>query len=840
MSCLGPSGGRVRSQGTRAAAAIDAHAVGWSTDRRSPTTGMQHAFDEAPSTVRRPRFGGPASAANDDTKMPRGIEMTTVGRLGLAAVLLAALASGAACGAGASGEATHGTADDVGADAQLSVKDEFTAIAEGLEASNHPYVGRAQIPPLWAEIAGLGGELDRPTVALRRATLQGRLSTHLLRVGDVEEALALADAAWEAVERLPAGEPPTPDAALQRRRILNTRAQAYLRSAEVENCIERHNRDCCIFPIQGGGVHAVDAPARKALSIYMQLAAEEPENLSHRWMCNILAMALGEHPDALPDELVIPSAAFDSELDIGRFHDVAVVVGADVFGLAGGTAVDDYDGDGLLDVAISDSDPRGRLTILLNDGRGGYRDASVEAGVADQLGGLNLVSSDYDSDGDADLYVLRGSWLLGNGRIRDSLLQNDGKARFTDVTRAAGVAEPASPTHSAAFGDYDGDGDVDLYVGSEAYRDEETLEHHGLPSHVFLNDGDGSFSRSGEAPNERYCKGVAAGDYDNDGDLDLYVSNIGDGELGINRLYRNDGAAHFDDVAQELGVDGPNWSFTTWFFDFDNDGWLDIFLVGYDAKVADLAAHHLGRPDGATRPRLYRNEGGRFRDVAKEAGLDRPLLPMGGSYGDFDNDGWLDVYLGTGNPNYEVLMPNVALRNDGGKRFQDVTSSGGFGHLQKGHGVAFADLDNDGDQDVYHDLGGFNPGDGFANALFENPGHGNHFLELELEGTVSNRPAIGARVRVIVETPDGEREIHRAVGSVSSFGSGQRRQEIGLGDARRIAALEIRWPRTGELQRFEDVPLDRLVRVVEGARELEVRELRPAPFREKGPQREAQ
>jgi hypothetical protein len=305
---------------------------------------------------------------------------------------------------------------------------------------------------------------------------------------------------------------------------------------------------------------------------------------------------------------------------------------------------------------------------------------------------------------------------------------------------------------------------------------------------------------------------VTAGDFDNDGLIDLYVSNI-----GANRLYRNRGDGTFTDVASDAGVDQPTGrSFATWFFDYDNDGWLDIFVAAYDAKIEDLALSYLGREHQATAPRLYRNRGdGTFEDVAKAMGLDRPFLPMGANFGDVDGDGWLDLYLATGEPSYEALMPDVVLCNENGARFVDVTTDSGLGHLQKGHGVSFADLDNDGDQDVYHQLGGFFPGDRFFNALFENPGHGNRWLSIDLVGRSSNRLGYGARVRIDIASPQGDRTLHRAVGSTSSFGGSTNRLEVGLGDADRIRSVQVTWPATGETQRFDDVPLDAFVTIDE-------------------------
>jgi len=319
--------------------------------------------------------------------------------------------------------------------------------------------------------------------------------------------------------------------------------------------------------------------------------------------------------------------------------------------------------------------------------------------------------------------------------------------------------------------------------------------------------------------NDRYAKGVAAGDYDDDGDLDLYVSNI-----GYNRLYRNDGSGRFADVAPQAKVLEPSGrSFGCWFFDYDEDGHLDIWVNGYQASIADLAAEALFVPHKGVSSCLYRNLGqGRFEDVAAKAGVDHPWLAMGCNFGDGDGDGWLDMYLGTGDPLLQSLMPNVYLHNIRGERFANETAASGLGHLQKGHGIGFADFDGDGDQDVFLKMGGFVPVDAFASALFENRSpEGHRWLVLSLVGTRTNRDAVGARVQVHIEEEAGARVLHRAVGSVASFGGSPHRLEIGLGDARRITRLEVRWPNGGETQVFEDVPLDSWLRVTEGASALE-------------------
>jgi hypothetical protein len=164
-----------------------------------------------------------------------------------------------------------------------------------------------------------------------------------------------------------------------------------------------------------------------------------------------------------------------------------------------------------------------------------------------------------------------------------------------------------------------------------------------------------------------------------------------------------------------------------------------------------------------------------------------------------------------------MLIPNRMFRNAGGRFFQDVTTSSGTGHLQKGHGVAFGDIDNDGDQDIYETMGGAYSGDSYWNVLFLNPGHGNHWLTLKLEGVRANRGAIGARIRVTVITPKGDRDVYAAVSSGGSFGGSSLQQEIGLGDAKSIRQVEIVWPGSGALQVLQGIGMDQIVKVREGS-----------------------
>jgi hypothetical protein len=225
---------------------------------------------------------------------------------------------------------------------------------------------------------------------------------------------------------------------------------------------------------------------------------------------------------------------------------------------------------------------------------------------------------------------------------------------------------------------------------------------------------------------------------------------------------------------------------------------------------------------------VYRNNrDGTFTDVTVEVRLKRICHTMGHNYGDLDNDGWLDFYCGTGDPDFRTLIPNRMFRNEKGRFFQDVTTATGTGHIQKGHGIAFADFNDDGCQDIYSSLGGAYSGDFARNALFLNPGSTNRWLKLKLVGTKANRFAIGARIKLTLQTPAGSRELHRVVSSGGSFGSNPLRQEIGLGDATAVTRVEIRWPGSGTQQTVTGLEMNQSYQIREGDATPLVLKLKP-------------
>ncbi len=604
---------------------------------------------------------------------------------------------------------------------------------------------------------------------------------------------------------------------------------SHLRVGETQNCCLRANPDSCILPIREGGIHTEPEGSRQAIRYFTQVlersASDSIAYLESRWLLNIAHMTLGTYPEDVPRAYLIPPRTFQSDAPFPRFLNIAADLGLDTFNLAGGACADDFNNDGTLDLVVSAWDPAEQMRFFVNNGDGSFADRTRESGLSGLLGGINLLQADYDNDGHLDLLVLRGGWLGDSDRHPNSLLRNNGDGTFTDVTFLAGLGEVHFPTQTASWADYDNDGDLDLYIGNESTRKgiflpqplgEVEDDRLPFPCQLFRNNGDGSFSdvaRQAGVTNNRWTKGVIWADYDGDRYPDLYVSNFWE----PNRLYRNNRDGTFTDVAGRLGVTGPMASFPVWFWDYDNDGVQDLYVSAYMTEVADLAAASLGLSFETELPRLYRGDGaGGFEEVSRKLQLDRPSAPMGSNFGDLDNDGYLDFYLGTGTPDYHDLMPNLMYRSLEGKRFADVSIAGGFAHLQKGHAVVFADFDHDGDQDIFEQMGGSYAGDKYADALYENPGFGNHWIGVQLVGTRSNRSAIGARIRLEVEEEGKARTIFKTVNSGGTFGANPLRQTIGLGRASKIGRLEIFWPTSGETQVFRDVPVGRFIRIVEG------------------------
>ena len=312
---------------------------------------------------------------------------------------------------------------------------------------------------------------------------------------------------------------------------------AYLRWGEIENSVHTAHVKSCLFPMEGRGPLKGTAGWESAIKHFQRFLEEKPEDLEVKWLLNLAYMALGRYPDGVPKQYLIPLGPFESKQDVGQFVDVAPCAGLDTFNMAGGAIVDDFDQDGFLDVVTSTLDPCASLRYMHNTGRGAFTDRTAQAGLANQLGGLNMNQADYNNDGCTDILVLRGAWQVP---MRNSLLRNNCDGTFTDVTRESGLAVPATKTQTAAWADIENDGDLDLFVGNES-----------AASQLFLNKGDGTFVDIAAAAGVNrvgFTKGVTAGDYDNDGYPDFYVSNF----RGDNFLYHNNSGPDLHRAGQVL------------------------------------------------------------------------------------------------------------------------------------------------------------------------------------------------------------------------------------------------------------------------------------------------
>ncbi|WP_162601542.1 FG-GAP-like repeat-containing protein [Occallatibacter savannae] len=592
---------------------------------------------------------------------------------------------------------------------------------------------------------------------------------------------------------------------------------SYLHLAEMENDVYQGSKDVDIFPpLNPHASYSRQEASKLAIGYFNQYLQDRPDDLEVRWLLNLAYMTLGQYPAGVPNEFLFPETEFHSKQSIGKFRDVAPAEGLNSFRAAGGLIVDDFDNDGQLDVVASSMDVCDPIRFFHNNGDGTFSDRTQEAGILDQLGGLNIVQADYNNDGCMDILVLRGGWEFPH---RKSLLRNNCNGTFTDVTDASGLGITVTATQSAAWADIDNDGLLDLFIANE-----------GAPAQLFHNRGNGTFEEIGKAAGideTAFSKGVTAADYDGDGFVDFYVTH----QHGTNSLFHNNGNKTFTEVGREAGVQAPSFSFATWFFDYDNDGWPDLFVAGYLTSVPEALKTYAGIPQNAETLKLYHNKhDGTFEDVTAKVGLNKVYMPMGSNFGDIDNDGYLDFYLGVGQPSYAALLPHVLFRNNEGKSFVDVTESSGTGELHKGHGIAFADLRRRGSEDIVAQIGGAVPGDKHSMRVFENPGSSNDWLNVRLVGVKSNREASGAQIHVTVRSRHvPARSIHRTVGQTSSFGGNPLEQHIGLGPQGESVDLDIYWPVSDTRQHFAGIRKDQFIEIKEFAPEYKTLERTPVP-----------
>jgi enediyne biosynthesis protein E4 len=498
-----------------------------------------------------------------------------------------------------------------------------------------------------------------------------------------------------------------------------------------------------------------------------------------------------------------------------------------------GVAMLDYDNDGRTDLFFVNGTtlegfPKGqepRPHLYRNLGAGRFEDVTEVAGLRNQWGwGQGACAGDYDNDGNVDLFVT----YYGKNR----LFHNDGHGHFDDVTEKAGVGNAKRRWGTGcAFLDYDRDGKLDLFVANYIDLDLATAPTpdsglcrykgvavacgppglQGGKNVLFHNRGDGTFENVSDASgitksNGAFGLGVSTVDFDNDGWVDLYVAN----DSNPSALYRNRHDGTFEDIGVRAGCaysqDGkPQAGMGVGIGDYDRNGWMDILKTNFAGDTTSL----------------YANLGGNAcedRTFDAGLGLNSRWLGWGAGFADFDNDGWLDIFLTNGHVYPEVRSLNtevgyeqrkVVYRNIEGTRFEDVSERLGppVTMPKAGRGTAFGDLDGNGTIDVainnVHDT---------PDVFLTTTAPDHHWLELRLVGTTSNRSAIGARIRVVTGAVAQLREVQ---GGGSYLSQNDFVTHVGLADAAKADRVEVRWP-SGQEEHWTNVKADQRVTLTEG------------------------
>lgn len=523
-----------------------------------------------------------------------------------------------------------------------------------------------------------------------------------------------------------------------------------------------------------------------------------PKNERARAALWLASRSMGGYPKSVPGKYRMELKAGYEPARV-QFEDIAAKIGLDKISAGRGTAVFDYNNDGLLDIVIAAA--HAGCTLYRNNGDGTFTDVSVQSGLDKCINGFVIISGDYDNDGFADLFVTRQGFYYGDC----TLYHNNGDGTFTNVTEQAGV-QSWGPAYTASWVDYDCDGWLDLFIGYNLGG----LFDRRIQNRLFHNNGDGTFTDVTEKAGLRgifTTIGSCWGDYNNDGYPDLFLSS----GLGRPQLYRNNGDGTFTDVSLQAGIRDFVVGTTCLFADYNNDGWLDIVQYSWSDHEDVIYTMKTGRgPDDGSPLVVYHNNGdGTFTAKTREIGLNGCWGTMSGSCGDVNNDGYIDLLLGNGSPRMERLEPFILLENDRG-RFHNTTFSAGLPFLGKSHGTNCADLFGDGRMSIIIASGGGYPGDLLTTAVHcpkQLPGN---YLNVRLTGTKSNRDGNGARITLRQGAASQIREVTLG----SSFGCSPLEQHFGLGRATQVDALEIRWP-SRLVQRVESPPVNETIRVIE-------------------------
>src|SRR5579864_2909960 len=536
----------------------------------------------------------------------------------------------------------------------------------------------------------------------------------------------------------------------------------------------------------------------------LQACRDVPTDMRYRWMLRALTMMAGQAEASIPHEFRVkmpgsPSSPF-------HFEDVTAVSGAGRLALGRGAAWGDFDNDGREDILVGAE--RAPFQLLRNLGNGRFVDVAAEIGLIDPVGLGSYAAQfvDYDNDGYQDIFLSSNGWG-GGGRL--FLFHNERGKRFTEVTQPAGLGE-AMNAFGTSWADYDNDGQLDLAVATGIVDPAD-----GDRLRLFRNEGNGKFrevgKQAGLTQKARWIS-VAWGDYDGDGRQDLLATSFDAGCF----LFHNLGNGSFEDVSEKAAVRNAHRAYTAEFFDYDNDGRLDIFVSTYpDGDFKGMMANYLAAPvmPASQQQLLFHNNGdGTFTNVTEKAGITGWYGAMSSQVGDLDNDGYPEIVLGTGNPELDWTEPKVLFVNDGKGHFTDAATATGLIHFGMLHGIIFGDYDDSGNLSMFGSFGGFYWGTRETSRLYRNVGSGNRALEIRLVGTRSNRDAVGARVSATI----GPRRIYKWVNGGDGFGTlNSRVVHIGLGRNSAVELLQVDWP-SGAHQAWHSIQGGQRIEIVEG------------------------
>ena len=622
----------------------------------------------------------------------------------------------------------------------------------------------------------------------KRFFLKLKLIDELTRCNKNAEALALIQETEELLEL----SVPELDRNRVERNLRFFKALTLFRIDERKCCYDDFRSNSCIFPIIEKEYLFTTGNIKKANEIWGELLREQPWDYRNKWMFNLSNHLIGNETErklrsVFPQKLGNRPTPGDIETS-----NISNKMNLHCEGLAGGVIVEDFDQNGLQDVFRTSWYFDHNCQLLLQTEPGRFSEQTGQFMLDGEVGGLNCVSTDYNNDGYVDILILRGGWLGGLGLLPNSLLKNVNGKRFENVSFETGLTS-AYPSHSAVWADFNNDGWLDLVIGNES-------RNGAFPSEFYLNHGGTVFNKQSAALGfsvNAYVKGLSATDYDNDGDVDMFISNFGGNNQLIKNLLTETGELKFTDVTQAANVTGPKDSFSCMFFDYNNDGHEDLFVGGYgSSSVSEACRAYLGLTPKTGTSVLYRNLGnGTFQDVTGGMGLNNILNVMGMNHGDLNADGYEDIYIGTGSPSFSNLIPNRLFINDGGTNFVEKTYESRTGSLQKGHGISFADLDNDGDLEIYAALGGWYTGDNFKDFIFST---NRKFkgLKLRLKGNASNVLGIGVKVEAVFD----DRKIFRQLFNSSSFGNNPLSVYLGQSHPSQLKSVTVYWPSGGITQ----------------------------------------